>query len=118
VDIGPPPSDVLLYDGACALCRRSAAALLRRVPRGSLEAVSFREPGVLDRFPGLGRESCERALQVVRSDGRVFSGAEAVVQALRRRPAGWLLKAYYLPGLRQAAEAAYSAVAGRRFRLR
>jgi len=118
--MGLPPRkrDVLLYDGACALCRRSAAALLRRLPREGVEAISFRAPGALERFPGVEPEACERALQVVRADGRVFSGAEAVVQVFRGGPAGWLLRAYYLPGVRQAADAAYAAVARRRFRLR
>jgi len=111
-----PASDVVLYDGACPFCRRSAAALLR-LAEGDLVSVSFREPGALGRFPGVDPAACERALQLVRADGRVFAGAEGVVQALRRRPLGWALRAYYLPGLRRAADAVYAAVARRRLRL-
>jgi predicted DCC family thiol-disulfide oxidoreductase YuxK len=109
--------DVLLYDGACAFCSRWAARLLRWLPAGSVEALSFREPGALERFPGVTPERCERALQLVRADGRVFQGAEAAVQALRHRRWGRLAFAYYLPGARQAADAVYRLAARNRFRI-
>jgi len=109
--------DTLVYDGACALCRSSARGLARLLPPERLEAISFRDPGVLGRFPGLDEAACDREVKLVRSDGRVFSGAEAVVQALRGRPFGLLLRAYYLPGMRQVGDRLYRAVARRRARL-
>jgi predicted DCC family thiol-disulfide oxidoreductase YuxK len=112
-----PGRDVLLYDGDCPFCRREAGRLLRWLPEGALQARSFREPGVLDAFPGLDAARCEKALQLVRADGRVFAGAEGVVQALRHRRLGLAARAYYLPGLRQLANSVYAGVARRRFRL-
>jgi len=109
--------DTVVYDGACALCRTAVRRLERLLPPGGLEAVSFRDPGVLDRFPELDERACDREVKLVRADGRVFSGAEAVVQALRGRPLGLLLRAYYLPGLRQLGDQLYRAVATRRDRL-
>lgn len=111
-------SDVLLYDGACAFCTRSAARLLGWLPAGAVEAKSFREPGTLERFPAVSADRCERALQLVRADGRVFEGAEAAVQALRHRRWGVLARAYYAPGVRQAADAVYRLTARNRFRIR
>ncbi len=105
---------MLLYDGACRLCRRAAARIARSLPEASATR-SFREAGALRRFPRLDVAACESAIQLVRKDGLVFAGAEAVVQALRGRWYGRLLKAYYLPGIRRAADAAYGAVARRRF---
>jgi predicted DCC family thiol-disulfide oxidoreductase YuxK len=112
----PPGNDVLLFDGACALCRRAAERLVRSLP-GSTATCSFREVGVLRRFPRLDVAECESAIQLVREDGMVFAGAEALVQALRRRWFGPLLKAYYLGPVRRLADGAYAAVARRRFDL-
>jgi predicted DCC family thiol-disulfide oxidoreductase YuxK len=112
-----PGHDVLLFDGACAFCSRWAARLLRWLPEGAVEARSFREPGALALLPGVSPERCERALQLVRADGRVFEGAEAAVQALRHGRWGLLARAYYAPGIRQAADAVYRLTAGNRFRI-
>lgn len=109
----PPGHDVVLYDGACALCRRAAGSLARSLPVETATS-SFREPGALRRFPGLDSTRCSSALQLVRKDGVVFSGVEAVVQALRGRWYGPLLRAYYLPVIRRLADAAYRGVARRR----
>lgn len=79
---------------------------------------SFRDEGALRRFPRLDLETCASAIQLVRKDGVVFAGVEALIQALRGRWYGWLLlRGYYLPGVRHAAEAVYAAIAHRRFRL-
>ncbi len=112
----PPGHDVLLYDGACALCRRAVARVVRAVPPATA-TDSFREAGVLRRYPRLDVAMCESAIQLVRDDGMVFAGAEAIVQALRGRWYGALLKAYYLPGVREAVDAAYRWIADRRFEL-
>jgi predicted DCC family thiol-disulfide oxidoreductase YuxK len=109
----PPGHDVVLYDGACSFCRRAAGTLARSLPPEAATS-SFRDPGALRRFPGLDATRCASALQLVRKDGVVFSGVEAVVQALRGRWYGPLLRAYYLPGVRPLADAAYRAVARRR----
>jgi predicted DCC family thiol-disulfide oxidoreductase YuxK len=109
----PPGHDVVLYDGGCAFCRSAAGSLARALPVET-DTTSFRDPGALGPFPGLDSVRCESALQLVRKDGLVFSGVEAVVQSLRGRWYGPLLRAYYLPGIRQLADAAYRAVARRR----
>lgn len=109
---GSPRRDVLLVDGDCRVCRQAASALAPHLPPGC-EVRSFREPGALEGLP-VDPERCEQALQLVEADGRVSAGVEAVVRALRSRRAGPLLRLYYLPGLRQAVDAAYAWVARRR----
>lgn len=109
-----PGHDVLLYDGACGLCRGAAGKLARSLP-AETDTSSFRDAGALSRFPGLDPARCELALQLVRKDGVVFAGVEAVVQSLRGRWYGPLLRAYYLPGVHVAADALYGAVARRRY---
>ena len=112
----PPGHDVLLYDGACHLCRRAVTRVTRVVP-DTTATHSFREAGVLPRFPRLDVAACEAAIQLVRDDGMVFAGAEALVQALRRRWYGRLLRVYYVPGVRWVADAVYASIARSRFEL-
>lgn len=113
----PHPQDVVLYDGHCRICTAGATQLRRWVRADQAQLLSFRDEGVLGRFPGLTSERCELAMQLVRSDGRIFEGAEAIVQVLRHRVVGKLARAYYAPGLRQLADALYRFIARRRFAL-
>ena len=113
----PPGHDVILYDGHCRLCRAGARQLEQLLGHQGTELRSFRDEGVLAAFPGLSYARCEKAMQLVQADGQVFEGAEALVQALGRRPLGKLLLAYYVPGLRHLADGLYRLVARYRFRI-
>lgn len=113
----PPGHDVILFDGHCRLCRGAAKQFERLLGGRGTELRSFREEGVLAAFPGVSAERCELKMQLVQADGRVFEGAEAVVQALGRRPLGKLLFVYYVPGLRQVADWLYGVIARYRFRI-
>ncbi|GIW41008.1 MAG: hypothetical protein KatS3mg076_1585 [Candidatus Binatia bacterium] len=107
----------VLYDGRCAFCVAQARRLERWVGAG-VDWYSFRDAGVLERYPRISAEECERAMQLVEPDGRVFSGAEAVARLLaRRRLLRPLARVYYLPFLRPVFDRAYAWVARNRFRL-
>jgi predicted DCC family thiol-disulfide oxidoreductase YuxK len=112
----PPAKDTVLFDGDCRICGKGARQL-RAMTRGSVELISFRDESVLERFPGISFDAAMKAMQLIRRDGRVFSGAEAIVQALRGRWFGKAALAYYLPGLKQGADALYAVVARYRFRI-
>ncbi len=111
------PDAVLIYDGRCRFCVAQAQRL-HRWARGRVRLESFRDPGVLARYPGLTLQQCEQAVQLVQSDGRIRSGAEAVAYTLRLNPAlaplSWL---YHVPVLRQMLDCGYAVVARNRFRL-
>jgi predicted DCC family thiol-disulfide oxidoreductase YuxK len=108
---------VVLYDGHCRLCAGSARCLASLARPGAVEMRDFQAAGVLDAYPQVSREECMRALQLVAEDGRVFSGAEAVARVLATRPlAGAAARLYFVPGIRQAADAAYGFVARNRYR--
>jgi predicted DCC family thiol-disulfide oxidoreductase YuxK len=116
-----PPADgrpLALYDGHCVFCTSQAQALRRRA-RGAIEVADFQREGVLAAFPGVTHEACMAALHLVDADGSVHTGAGAVVRALRigRPLLGLLLLPYYVPGLRQLAEAGYRLVARHRYKL-
>lgn len=108
---------VVLYDGRCPFCTRQSQRLAKLARPGAVETVSFQEPGILARFPGLTYEACMKAMHLITPDGRVFRGAEAIVQALgTRRLFAWVATVYYLPGLRQLFNAMYAFVAANRYR--
>src|SRR6185436_17245895 len=108
---------LLLYDGHCRFCTAQAARL-QRWAGGRAELLSFREPGVLQRFPQVDAAACERALQLVLPDGGVRPGIDAVLAVLALRPALAPLAALgRLPGVHALLAAGYRAVADNRFAL-
>jgi predicted DCC family thiol-disulfide oxidoreductase YuxK len=107
---------IALYDGRCRFCTRQAKQLEKLVGARRVELVSFQDEGVLGRFPGVSHEACMKRLQVVRPDGRVYAGAEAVARSIMLIPVvGWLALLYYVPGVRQLAEIGYRVVAKNRY---
>lgn len=111
-----PAIGTLLFDGHCNFCR-AASARLSRMAGPALLLLSYRDEGVLARFPAVTEQMCDQAMQLIRPDGTVHSGAEAAVIALSARWYGPLLRIYFAPGLRQLADFAYRKVAENRFRI-
>jgi predicted DCC family thiol-disulfide oxidoreductase YuxK len=85
----------LIYDDQCGLCRGFVGWVRARDRAGSFEFVPCRSDQLPVRFPQVPREACERAMQLVRRDGAVLAGADAVPEVLRRIP-GWSLPARLL----------------------
>lgn len=116
----PPGGEriLVLYDGHCRFCTASAKQLVSLRGERHLELLSFQEPGVLERFPGLTHEACMKRLHVVFPDGRVYAGAEAVTRVVATLPVlGLPAYLYYVPGIRQASEAIYDLVAKNRYKI-
>lgn len=111
------PELTVLYDGACRLCRASAARLRRLDRGGRVELVDLHEPGVMDRFPQIGRDEALQGMQAVDARGRVYGGADAVARVGLTLP-GWKLVAWLLlaPGIHVVARQAYGWVARNRYR--
>jgi predicted DCC family thiol-disulfide oxidoreductase YuxK len=109
---------VVLYDGHCRFCTRSARRLQRVVGASRLEIRSFQTPGVLEAFPGVSHEACMQRIHLVLANGRVFRGAEAIARALASIPVvGLAAFLYYVPVIRECSEWLYSVVARHRYRL-
>lgn len=107
---------VVLYDGACRFCVAQAERV-RRLGRGAVQVRPLQEAAAL--VPWIDPDEAARALTLVDEEGRPVRGAGAVVELLARsrpalRPLRLLLR---VPGVRSLAEAAYEAVAARRYAL-
>ena len=138
---GRGKSLLIVYDAECALCTgavrqlsavRGARAELRFVPLQALlspeaqptpegpeaEAAGGPERGHpgLPELPRLDPDAFRAQMHVVQEDGAVFAGAEAVVRIMRELP-GWRLLSwlYRVPGMKNAADAAYRYVAKHRY---
>ena len=109
---------VLVYDGACALCRGGVTWISRRVRRGAIEFLPCQSAERRARFPGMAEATCLAAMQLVLPDGRVLPGAAAVPEILARlRRWGWLAPLFRLPGAGPAASAFYRLVARHRHQI-
>ena len=114
----PPGKHIILYDGLCKFCSAQTKNLLALAKSDAVEAISFQDSGVLDRFPGVTHEACMEAMHLVTPQGRIFRGFEAAVRAVAtRRIVGLLAYGYYLPGIRQICDWTYRRIAARRYEI-
>jgi len=111
------PELTVLYDGACSLCRSSAARVRRFDRRSLVEFLDANDPEAQRRFPQVDRDAALRWMQAVDSRGRVYGGADAWARIAMLLP-GWKLLAWVLlvPGIRSAAQSIYAWVARNRYR--
>ncbi len=104
---------LLIYDGDCAFCVCSIARL-RKLTGNAIAYRPYQEAA--DGFPGISIEEFRRAVQLIGSDGKVSSGAEASLLALAAAPRhGIWIKLYRsLPGFAWCAESVYAFVSTHR----
>ena len=105
----------MIYDGDCDFC----TLWIRRWQQMTGESVDYlpaQDPRVPARFPEIPREQFDTAVQLIETDGTVYSGAEAVFRTLAHNPKRqWLLRAYAnSPAFADVTEWAYGLVARNR----
>jgi predicted DCC family thiol-disulfide oxidoreductase YuxK len=105
---------IVVYDGNCGFCRRWVARVARWDRHARLEFVPYQTPDLEKRLPGVSRAECVQRVHLVDADGRVFAGAAAGREVLRRLPGGalWALP-FRLPGALGVAERIYVWIAHR-----
>src|SRR5208283_3880097 len=90
----PPTRPVLVFDGDCNFCRRWISRW-RESTGDCVEYVPFQDPSVAGRFPELPRAQSEQAVQLIDTDGSMYSAAEAVFRTLALAPRHrWPLQMY------------------------
>jgi len=109
----PPGEPLLLYDGECAFCERWITAW-RAVTQG-VQYRTYQDEGA--RFPEILVREYAARIQLVMPDGTVFSGAQAVFEALSRKPdsRGWQKELYQkVPLFARVSEFVYGSVSHHR----
>jgi predicted DCC family thiol-disulfide oxidoreductase YuxK len=109
------PAGRVLYDGACPRCRASMAWLTAADPDHVLAPVDLTAVNVATVHPSLTRSACLKAMHLVRADGRVDAGFDAVVVLARWMPLFWPLGLIgSLPGVAWLGRRVYQRVADSR----
>jgi predicted DCC family thiol-disulfide oxidoreductase YuxK len=106
---------LLIYDGACELCKTHVARLRRR-SGDALDFVPYQEAS--GRIDSIDERELRHAVHLVEPDGRVTRAAEAIFRALAvggRRRLLWMYR--HVPGFARASEAGYRWAARHRRRL-
>ncbi len=116
-NVASPPRErpLMLYDGECGFCQRWARRG-EQIAGRKVDFVPYQQAA--SRFPEIPEVDFLQAVQLIECDGRVYSGAEAVVRVLAMRPVlrglRWLYD--YLPGFGCFSEWLYRAIARNRAR--
>jgi predicted DCC family thiol-disulfide oxidoreductase YuxK len=109
---------VLIYDGACGLCRGGVSWISRRAVRGHFEFLPCQAPERRVRYPWMRNETCLEAMQLILPDGRLLAGDAAIPEILRRlRGWRWLAALFRLPGVELLAPRLYAWVARHRYQI-
>ncbi len=104
----------LIYDGACGMCRDAIALVQRWDRSAALDYVPFQDSARVAGF-GIALPALAAAMHLVLPDGRVFAGADAAPEILRRLPGKrWLAHPFRVPGVRPIARRVYRWLAARR----
>ncbi|MDR7481028.1 MAG: DCC1-like thiol-disulfide oxidoreductase family protein [Armatimonadota bacterium] len=103
----------VFYDGWCPWCTRSARWLERLDLLGLAQWVSFRAPGVLERY-GLDPDRAARRIQSLDSVGRRREGIDALLAVTLRAPLLWPAVPVLAVGRFVAGQRLYDLLASRR----
>ena len=111
----PPPKPLMVYDGDCNFCTLWVRRW-QQLTGGDVDYWAAQDPGVAAQFPEIPREQFDTAVQLIETDGTVYSGAEAVFRTLAYNPnRRWLLRTYEdSPAFMDVTEWAYGRVARNR----
>ena len=97
--IDRPEADVVIYDGACRMCRAQVRRLRWWDCRGRLAFVSLHAPEVGHRWPDLPHDRLMQEIAVITHNGRQFWGPAAVCYLTRRLPSlWWVMPLLHIPG--------------------
>ncbi len=103
----------LLWDGDCGFCERSVRMLPLNRAQEPIVAVAYQEAPSPPMTPELA-EACRHAVQFVFIDGRIKSGADALLEVLARTSWGWFARLLGIPPFVWVLRLGYPLVANNR----
>ncbi len=109
------PSGKVLYDGVCPRCRATMSLVCAADPDRVIEPVDLTSVDVASIHPELTKEACMASMHVVRRDGRLFAGYDAVMILLAWTPLTWPLSLFrFIPGVAPLGRRVYNTIAATR----
>jgi len=113
----PDSPTIILYDGWCSLCTKSAAKL-RNLDnnRGLLELIDLREHPALIEQHKLDPNQVRRVMHAITPDATVLTAMDALRHTMRLVGRGWMLNWTRLPILRPLTDRLYISLAKNRHR--
>src|SRR5580658_10753328 len=107
----------ILYDGSCEMCRASLDGIRQFDNSGDMEPLDLHQEEVRAQFPDLKLENLLEELHAVDERGRVYRGARAINEILRRQHGlkGYLAYLWYVPGYAWLANRQYKRIAASRY---
>jgi predicted DCC family thiol-disulfide oxidoreductase YuxK len=106
---------IVVYDGDCGVCEKCRKALEWLDWFKCFECHKLQEEELYSKFPSLNRDACEKELKLVKQNGRIYGGGDAVVRICLKLPllfpVGLL---FILPPLRPLVRWLYRKVADNR----
>jgi len=107
----------ILFDGSCEMCRASLDGIRKFDNSGQIEPLDLHLEEVRAQFPDLKLENLLEELHAVDESGRVFRGARAINEILRRQRGlkGYLAYLWYVPGYAWLADRQYKRIAATRY---
>ncbi|MBI5576823.1 MAG: DUF393 domain-containing protein [Deltaproteobacteria bacterium] len=113
-----PGKAVLIYDGDCAFCRKTAEWIASRSDPDAFEFLSCHSDDLAKRFPQIERLACLQAMHLVLPGGNILVGERAIPEILRRIRRYRLVAALFrLPGAGLLSSAFYRWFAKNRFHI-
>lgn len=104
---------LVLWDGACGMCRRYAEWGTRRDRAGRLRFVPYQEAPSPPMTPALA-DACERSIHVIRSDGGMLRGGRAILFVWSELGIRWPQRLFGWPPMIWLVELGYLIVARNR----
>lgn len=107
----------ILFDGSCDLCRASVDGINQFDNSGLIEPLDLHDEDVRAKFPDLKLENLLEELHAVDDNGRVYRGARAINEILRRQRGlkGYLAYLWYIPPYAWLADRQYKRIAASRY---
>ncbi|MDO8431694.1 MAG: DUF393 domain-containing protein [Candidatus Binatus sp.] len=112
-----PGKLAILFDGSCEMCRSGAEGFEKFDNSGTIEPLDLNDPNARAKFPDLKLENLIEELHAVDDRGRVYRGARAINEILRRQRGlkGLLAYLWYVPPFAWLADRQYKRIAATRY---
>jgi predicted DCC family thiol-disulfide oxidoreductase YuxK len=109
-----PGKLAILFDGSCGMCSTGAASFDNS---GTIEPLDLNDPNARAQFPDLKLENLAEELHAIDDRGRVYRGARAINEILRRQRGlkGLLAYLWYVPPYAWLADRQYKRIAATRY---